>query len=309
MHDDEPAATRAELDVRAMLLRHVEITTAAFEAERARQVAEDDLQRALAHIARTQPLLRAMRAVLELVQSSKFWKLRNAWFALKKRLRAQRRRSAAVLGARRGRRRRRVGSRRGVRPLAPRAPRAAAGRRAHASDGAAAEVASDVQRPDAGLRHTRALPARGDRFGDRAGVSVLGALHRGRCVERPARARDHRRIHRGGFADQSRVPRDERAHRGREQQRARARDRRLRRAARPRRRVVARRALRERARREPSSGRRARLLRRGQDRRRRAPPLAVLQARLVAGLAALPQLRVASRRVPPFARRGRGRLP
>ncbi len=41
----------------------------------------------------------------------------------------------------------------------------------------------------------------------------------------------------------------------------------------------------------------------------RAPPLAVLQARLVAGLAALPQLRVASRRVPPFARRGRGRLP
>ena len=55
-------------------------------SERERQWAEAELARARSHITRTQPALRESRIILESMQSSKFWKLRNAWFALKHRM-------------------------------------------------------------------------------------------------------------------------------------------------------------------------------------------------------------------------------
>ena len=91
MGTDEPAAARSDdpaggREERDLLLRFVQARTDARAAERDRWVAEGLLQQARAHIARTQPLLRAMRTLLESVQSSKFWKARNAWFSLKKRV-------------------------------------------------------------------------------------------------------------------------------------------------------------------------------------------------------------------------------
>lgn len=55
-------------------------------SERERQHLELELAQARDHITRMQPLLRAMRSLLLLIQDSKFWKVRNRWFAFKKRL-------------------------------------------------------------------------------------------------------------------------------------------------------------------------------------------------------------------------------
>ena len=69
--------------LRDLHARYSEIQLAAWFAERDRLQAEVLLIHAKDHISRTQPLLRAMRAMLELLQNSKFWKARNAWFQLK----------------------------------------------------------------------------------------------------------------------------------------------------------------------------------------------------------------------------------
>lgn len=88
----DAAAARAEQDrteraLRALHRRYTEVQIAAWLAERDRQEAEALLTHARDHIVRTQPLVRTMRTLLASMQSSKFWKLRNAWFALKQRLR------------------------------------------------------------------------------------------------------------------------------------------------------------------------------------------------------------------------------
>lgn len=59
-------------------------STAVWRAERARDRAEAALAQAREQLDRMQPLLNRMRNQLAAVQSSKFWKLRNAWFRLKK---------------------------------------------------------------------------------------------------------------------------------------------------------------------------------------------------------------------------------
>jgi GT2 family glycosyltransferase len=66
--------------------RSIEERVAAVDARRALQHAEDERDRARSFIARTQPMLREARVLLDSMQSSKFWRVRNAWFALKHRL-------------------------------------------------------------------------------------------------------------------------------------------------------------------------------------------------------------------------------
>jgi GT2 family glycosyltransferase len=84
MDSDEREHAPARL--RDLHARYTEIQLSAWLAERDRQHIELELARARDHIARTQPLLRAMRSLLLLVQDSKFWKLRNSWFRVKQRL-------------------------------------------------------------------------------------------------------------------------------------------------------------------------------------------------------------------------------
>ncbi len=84
METDERELALARL--RDLHARYTEIQLAAWLSERDRQHMELSLALARDHITRTQPLLRAMRNLLVLIQESKFWKLRNAWFRLKKRL-------------------------------------------------------------------------------------------------------------------------------------------------------------------------------------------------------------------------------
>jgi len=87
----EAAAARAEADdAEAKLLelnvRYTGDRIAAWSAERERQAAESQLARARAQVARMQPVLRNARALLGSMQDSRFWKARNAWFAVKARL-------------------------------------------------------------------------------------------------------------------------------------------------------------------------------------------------------------------------------
>jgi len=74
----------AEARLSELYLRYTEGQIAGWAGERERQEAQAELARARAHIARTQPILRHARALLAVIQTSKFWKLRNAWFSLKK---------------------------------------------------------------------------------------------------------------------------------------------------------------------------------------------------------------------------------
>lgn len=85
MDIDQHERTLARL--RDLHARYTEIQLSAWLAERDRQQSELALSMARDHIMRTQPLLRSMRTLLMLTQDSKFWKLRNAWFAFKKRIR------------------------------------------------------------------------------------------------------------------------------------------------------------------------------------------------------------------------------
>ncbi|MDB5072055.1 MAG: putative glycosyltransferase [Candidatus Eremiobacteraeota bacterium] len=78
---------RAEALLRAAHLRQKDGRIAALVAERERQTAELLLARARAYIERTLPMMRTMRILLASMQDSKFWKARNAWFALKQRAR------------------------------------------------------------------------------------------------------------------------------------------------------------------------------------------------------------------------------
>lgn len=80
-------AEEAKARLRELHIRTTEMQISAWAAERERQEAQSELARAQAHIARTQPILREARALLMSMQSSKFWKARNAWFALKQRAR------------------------------------------------------------------------------------------------------------------------------------------------------------------------------------------------------------------------------
>ncbi len=76
----------AERKLGDLRVRWVEGRVALSGSERERQSAESELARARSHITRTQPALREARTILESMQLSRFWKLRNAWFALKHRL-------------------------------------------------------------------------------------------------------------------------------------------------------------------------------------------------------------------------------
>jgi GT2 family glycosyltransferase len=80
-------AQRAEATLRDLQMRYTDGQMAAWLAERDRQTAEVQLARARAHITRTLPMLREARTLLASMQSSKFWKARNGWFALKRRAR------------------------------------------------------------------------------------------------------------------------------------------------------------------------------------------------------------------------------
>ncbi len=79
------AQRAAEARLRELHVRNTEMQISAWAAERERQEAQAELARARAHIARTQPILREARTLLASMQSSKFWKVRNAWFTLKQR--------------------------------------------------------------------------------------------------------------------------------------------------------------------------------------------------------------------------------
>ncbi len=79
-------AERTEARLAAMHVHFAESQVAAWQLERDRQTAELHLARARAHLAQTLPLLRTAATILASMQDSKFWKLRNAWFALKHRL-------------------------------------------------------------------------------------------------------------------------------------------------------------------------------------------------------------------------------
>ena len=84
MHNDDPEQVLAQL--RDLHARYTENQLWSWQAELERQRIEVDLALARDHIARTQPLLHAMRRLLIIVQDSKFWKVRNRWFQIKKRL-------------------------------------------------------------------------------------------------------------------------------------------------------------------------------------------------------------------------------
>jgi len=82
-HDGAAASSEhADLDPRS-----IEDRAAAAAARRAEENAQRELELARSFIARTQPMLREARVLLDSMQSSKFWKVRNAWFAFKHRLR------------------------------------------------------------------------------------------------------------------------------------------------------------------------------------------------------------------------------
>ena len=87
--DEQP--TKAELasvqaELRALHARYSEVQIEAWLRERDRQEVEARLKHLRDHVVRTRPLLRSMRVMLAITQSSKFWMLRNAWFSLKRRL-------------------------------------------------------------------------------------------------------------------------------------------------------------------------------------------------------------------------------
>jgi GT2 family glycosyltransferase len=77
---------RAERALHALQIRYIEGRIAAADSERERQIAQEELLRAKAHVARAQPVLRSMRLLLKSMQESKFWELRNRWFSIKARL-------------------------------------------------------------------------------------------------------------------------------------------------------------------------------------------------------------------------------
>jgi GT2 family glycosyltransferase len=81
------AQSAAQTRLRELHVRQVETQLAARSAEYERQHAAAELTRARLHIGRIQPLLRDARTLLISMQSSRFWKIRNGWFGLKKRLR------------------------------------------------------------------------------------------------------------------------------------------------------------------------------------------------------------------------------
>jgi len=83
----ERAREDAEQRLRELSVRHTEALISAWAAERERQGIRAELARMQGHIARTQPMLRRARMLLASIQTSKFWKARNAWFALKQRMR------------------------------------------------------------------------------------------------------------------------------------------------------------------------------------------------------------------------------
>jgi GT2 family glycosyltransferase len=85
MQTDEREQLMARL--RDLHARYTEIQLSAWLSERDRQHLDLALAQARDHITRTQPLLRAMRTLLVLIQDSKFWKLRNAWFRIKQLIR------------------------------------------------------------------------------------------------------------------------------------------------------------------------------------------------------------------------------
>jgi GT2 family glycosyltransferase len=83
-------AARAECDAadaarEQLSVRLIESRIAGWQAERERRLVVAELARARALIARTGPALRESRTLLASMQLSKFWRLRNAWFALKQR--------------------------------------------------------------------------------------------------------------------------------------------------------------------------------------------------------------------------------
>ena len=80
-------AERLREELRDVSLRYLESQRAGRAVERERRIAESRLAAARAYIARAQPALHEARILLASIQSSKFWQLRNAWFALKQRLR------------------------------------------------------------------------------------------------------------------------------------------------------------------------------------------------------------------------------
>jgi GT2 family glycosyltransferase len=77
----------AEERVHDLKRRWIEERVTALAARREQESAEAELDRARSYIVRTHPMLREARTLLDSMQSSKFWKVRNAWFAFKHRLR------------------------------------------------------------------------------------------------------------------------------------------------------------------------------------------------------------------------------
>jgi GT2 family glycosyltransferase len=86
------AEAEAQRDAATERLRRFEMdrlstNSVVWMTDRELAVTQTMLDRARAHIARTQPYLRTMRQLIGSMQDSKFWRARNAWFALKQRLR------------------------------------------------------------------------------------------------------------------------------------------------------------------------------------------------------------------------------
>lgn len=91
LQQDEVALANRERDealarLRDLHERYTQVQLSAFRSERDRQATEITLKQTRNHLARMQLLLDELRNQLKVVQDSKFWKVRNAWFALKKRL-------------------------------------------------------------------------------------------------------------------------------------------------------------------------------------------------------------------------------
>jgi len=89
MSEEVPARADSSRDqsLRDARTSWVELKIAERQAARARAEAEAMLDDARDHIIQMHPVLHRMRAMLVLMQSSKFWKLRNAWFRVKQFLR------------------------------------------------------------------------------------------------------------------------------------------------------------------------------------------------------------------------------
>ena len=215
------------------------------------------------------PLVQRQRRTIEAMRVSRFWRLRDAWFAVKRRFGIGPVEDPVRVAERDARAVEARGARRSV-PAFPRAPsRARRGRRAHARDDALPAGAGRV-RPgdrcartrDRGRRADAALPARPERTRRWSARRLLGVPSDDDAAE-PARA--------GGGGP---------AHRDRRTRRRPLRRRRRRRSARSVRPPRAARAVRADA--GAAGRRRRRVLRRGPHRRARRPARSVVQAGLVA---------------------------